>query len=163
MRVKYLDFLKAVSITGVVIIHTVSSLTISFDGNSLDWWISHGYNSLVRWTVPMFFLISGALLLSSNKNLSLIEFYRTRVKKLFIPFFIWSLIYFYIFGIFDKYASPITITTFLRLFLNGNIFNRLWFFYSLLGLYMITPFIRIFVQNATKKSSGFLICLVFID
>ena len=162
MRIRYLDFLKSIAIIGVVWIHTGSNMAIDFDADSFNWWVNNIYASLARWSIPVFFMISGALLLSSTKEISIKDFYKTRVIKLLIPFLIWSLIYFVIQGFRGEYTEPLNLLTFIELFLSGNIFGRLWFFYYLLGLYMITPFIKTFVQNSTQENLKIYIIIWFL-
>lgn len=151
LRVHYFDYLKVFAILGVVIIHTTSNTIVHVDVTSFEWMVANFYNSLSRVAVPIFFMVSGALLLSSKGNNGLGNFYKKRVTKLFIPFFLWSIFYYVLFGLRGDYGEEIGVLEFVTLFLSGDIYGRLWFFYSLLGLYILTPFLKTMVQNLSQQ------------
>lgn len=108
------------------------------------------YYSISRVGVPIFFLLSGYLLLSKEENLSV--FFKKRISKVLIPFLVWSIIY-------DAaYSQPITETVFslksaIGLFvriIRGPRAGHLWFLYYLIGLYLLVPILRVFVKHARK-------------
>lgn len=149
LRVKYFDILKSISIIGVLTIHVSANLVDNFKIGSYNWWVGNVYDSIARICIPIFFMVSGALLLNSKKSYSLKEFYSNKVFKLFISFLIWSIVYFIQRN--SQYPESFNVKNFVIQFATGGIFNRLWFFYTLLGLYIVAPFLNIFVNNATLK------------
>ncbi len=59
-----------------------------------SWWIANLYLSASMWGVPVFVMISGALLLSPEREYpSLSDFYKRRLNRLFLPIFFWTLVY----------------------------------------------------------------------
>ena len=82
--------------------------------------------------------------------------------KLLILFFIWSIVFFILQGARGEHSEALSFITFINLFLSGEIFGRLWFFYSLLGLYIITPFVKTFVQNTTEENLKLFLSLWFV-
>lgn len=150
MRIKYLDFLKVLSIFGVVIIHATSNQVVNFSGSSSIWWINNIFNSLVRWCVPVFFLVSGSLVLNSEKNYSIRKFYRHKIFPLFKILLVWSIFYFLLLMFTHVYSDNISfnLQSFIILFLKGEIYSRLWFLYTLIGIYMISPLLKVFVDYA---------------
>jgi len=112
-------------------------------------WAQTAYFTLSRIAVPLFFLLSGMLLLSKEEPLGV--FYRKRTLKVIFPFLVWSLIYFYWYRASTGNVSSISFL------LEGIVKTlkspraaHLWFFYSLIGLYIITPVLRVFTARATK-------------
>ena len=84
-RIVYVDILRILSIVAVIILHyTAEVLTSTNDFHSSSWWISNGFNSISRFAVPVFFMISGAMILRT-KITSYREFYTKRVVPLLIP------------------------------------------------------------------------------
>ena len=86
-RILYLDEVRSLAIILVVLGHLIRSFSHDF----ASWQICCGVFSLTRIGVPLFFTVSGALLL--NKNDSLKKFFKKRLSRLFIPFLFWVLVY----------------------------------------------------------------------
>lgn len=93
--------------------------------------------SIGRIGVPLFFMVSGYLMLQKEEPLVL--FYTKRMRKVLIPLLFWSLIY----AIFVRFVMHKEMT----FSLNTPIFYHLWFLYVILFLYLITP-----VLSAIRKS-----------
>ncbi len=68
-RVIYLDLLRIFAMFGVVVIH-VSAIAVSYDIGTFTSNVGIIYNGLVRWSVPAFFMISGAMFLRTEKEYS---------------------------------------------------------------------------------------------
>lgn len=159
-RVLYLDWLRVIATIAVVTIH-VSSSTVSanlYDGRS--YWLSGNlFESFSRFAVPMFVMISGTLLLSSSKEIAYTQFLSKRISKVFIPLIGWSIIYFLYW--YSQGAFDLSIKTFIKAFLKNGISYHLWFLYMILGLYLIAPLVKIFIQHASKKDIHYFLLLWF--
>jgi surface polysaccharide O-acyltransferase-like enzyme len=125
-------------------------------------WAETFYYTISRVGVPLFFLISGYLLLSKQEGLG--AFFRKRAARIIIPFLVWSIIY----DVQNSQAFAevgVTFEGILRMFvriLRGPREGHLWFFYSLIGLYLITPILRIFVFKARNSDIFYYIALWFL-
>lgn len=126
-------------------------------------WTRTFYYALSRNGVPIFFLLSGFLLLSKKEE-DLWTFFKKRAVKIIIPFFIWSIVY-------DVYSgrsfdnTGVTVEAVLKMFiriLRGPRAAHLWFFYSLIGLYLFTPVLRLFVAKARNMDLLYYIGLWFL-
>jgi len=125
-------------------------------------WAQNFYYTISRTGVTLFFLVSGYLLLSKQEDLR--TFFRKRAVRIIIPFLVWSIIY----DIQNSNAfaeSGITFEGILKMFiriLRGPRAGHLWFFYSLIGLYLITPILRVFVSKARNSEILYYIALWFL-
>lgn len=126
-------------------------------------WARTIYFTISRVGVPLFFLISGYLLLSRQEELWI--FFKKRASRIAIPFLIWSVIY----DVKNSQAFSTTGITFDGiLMMLGRIFRgpregHLWFFYSLIGLYLLTPILRVFVAKARNSEILYYITLWFVS
>ena len=67
-RIYYMDYLRTIAIIGVLSIHAAAPYVAMYQKVDFSMWeavIIH--NSLSRWCVPIFFMISGALLLGKKE------------------------------------------------------------------------------------------------
>ena len=125
-------------------------------------WAQTVYYTISRVGVPIFFLISGYLLLSKQEDLGV--FLKKRTWRIAIPFLVWSILY-DIQNAKPFMESGITFDAFIGIFvriLRGPREGHLWFFYSLIGLYLLTPILRVFVSKAKPSEMAYYIALWFL-
>lgn len=67
-RTAYFDYLKIIATFAVVVIHTVAKKWYSAGVESTEWQILNLYDSLSRWAVPIFVMVSGALFLDEKNR-----------------------------------------------------------------------------------------------
>lgn len=157
-RLVYLDWLRILAALAVVTIH-VSAGVVMDDAQKYEspWMAGNFFESVSRWAVPMFVMISGALMLSSTKQISTAMFLKKKLAKILIPLFAFSVIY---------YANEVrkgeitySIGDFIKRFATDDIMYHLWFLYMIAGLYLITPLLKILIQNAKRKDIEYFILL----
>lgn len=74
-RLVYMDWLRVVATIAVVTIHVAAGYVSTLDSNNVSRWLAGNfYDSLSRASVPIFVMISGALLLKGKKILLLGNF-----------------------------------------------------------------------------------------
>jgi surface polysaccharide O-acyltransferase-like enzyme len=153
-----LDATRVFAICAVVVVH-VASIVLNWDPvGSLNWWAGNLYESASRWCVPVFVMVSGALLLDPGKQESLGEFYSKRLARILIPTMFWSLFfiaYGWQLGIAPGKPEigliPLTPEILLERIRLGEPHYHLWFLYMLVGLYLFTPFFRKIVAYCTRR------------
>ncbi|NLV90708.1 MAG: acyltransferase family protein, partial [Tenericutes bacterium] len=62
-RKLYMDVIRIVAIFAVVLLHVAADNFYVFKYTSFEWQVLNVYDSLVRFCVPLFFMISGVLFL----------------------------------------------------------------------------------------------------
>ena len=144
-RVQYLDVLRVFSMLAVVLLHTVAGTLRSNYGSS-QWHFSNVLTSLATASVPLFFMISGALLLSSPRTISVGYTLKRRVPRMLVPFLIWSCVavayYLAISWRLDGSADWTAAIDKLKHLPAKPTAIHLWFMYALIPLYILSPFIK---------------------
>lgn len=136
------------------------------DGNEADAWmytestwvymLSLAGRIISSIGVPLFWMISGALLLSKKEPWE--KVYRKRIPRITGALFIFSIVrYFYlcIVGGQDGYVGE-----FFQRFYTQEIFLPYWFLYEYLGMLFVLPFLRKMVQNLTEQEKRLLFVLL---
>lgn len=151
------DALRTLSIFLVVVIHTSAKVLYEWGSVSeLAWNFANLLDSISRISVPIFVMLSGAFLL--NKKESLQKFLSTRIPRIMLPWFFWGtiqLFYNYDFSINKIFASNFANK------LAETFFGGFWYMPVILGLYLITPIVREFVQKAKTKEFLYFFILWF--
>lgn len=130
----YFYILRIISSFAVVLIHVSSEYYYNLKINSYDWKIAYYYDGISRFSVPIFFMISGALFL--NRDISFRNMFTKYIKKILIHLIIWSFIY----SIFNQKLSNINIKILIFKFIKTH--YHLWYLFATIELYIIVPFLR---------------------
>ncbi len=152
----WIDLLKTIAAFAVVILHVTVSILYNF-ADQENWQAANFYNSLVRFCVPVFVMISGVLLLKKNEEITV--FLRKRFSRLLFPFIFWSLVYLLLKINYDSSFKEI-ISFSIKAIKSGTEFH-LWYIYMLIGLYLFIPILSKFTVNATKKEMIYFLSIWF--
>ncbi|MGE3727506.1 MAG: acyltransferase [Candidatus Sericytochromatia bacterium] len=156
-RLVYADALRVFAILMVVVLHTSARALTKSPAFGEVWWAGNLFDSLSRWSVPVFVMLSGALLLSAPRSEGLGFFLRRRFSKIVLPFLVWSTVYLLFRWLLLK--EPLTLGHILPAFLHEPAFYHLWFMYVILGLYLITPLLRSWLKQASNQDLQYFFCL----
>jgi len=157
-RLLWVNLLKIASIFSVIIIHSSAPLLVKYNESGPEyWWIGNLYNSFSRWCIPVFFMISGAFLIEKAQKESLSRFFFQRFHKIFIPFIFWSGIY-YLWRFYGN-IEKISLYKFITLLLQEPVYYHLWFIYILIELYLLAPFIGVYVKSADTSNRLFFLAI----
>ena len=91
-RKQYIDILRALAAIGVIFIHVSAQNWYGYVG-STNWIVFTIYEGLFRFSVPVFFMISGCLFLNSKKEKQIKALYSNSIKKLVLFLLFWALVY----------------------------------------------------------------------
>lgn len=160
-RYLWADFIRSVGILLVILGHVSAVVVNRMQLFSRDEWLSGNiYNVIARSCVPILFMVSGALLLPKQESLR--DFYSKRVKKVILPFIVWSILYLAVINqVFSGGIIGGLKTSLLSIVMHPAAYH-LWFMYELLGIYMLTPIFRIFVNNASRGLVWYFIGIWFL-
>lgn len=162
-RVFYFDFLRAAAIFAVIVLHFSADAAGQYNKIATPDWLSAAfYNGLTRGCVPLFVMLSGALLLNPDKVISIKELFSKRLPKLVIPLVVWSIIYETFQFTTDKGYGEFHLLPALKTFYQGPLVFHFWFLYMMIGIYLVYPIINGFIRAATKSQVQYFIILWFI-
>lgn len=150
-RIFYFDVLRVIAILSIILCHT-ANIYKPYDYTSLKLAIPGFLNILGTVGVPLFFMISGALLL--NRDFELKDFFKRRFSRILYPAIFWI-------------AITVIISTY---FLNGNDFMKIifgvdrytWFIWVMIGIYLFIPVINSFIKEFKLKGVEYFLAIWFI-
>lgn len=152
-RVIYFDVLRILAIFFVMVLHIAAGSWSDTDVNSYEWSMMNFYDSISRWGVPVFVMINGSLFLS--REISIERLYKKYILRLVIIFIVWSFGYSFLFNIIFSHS----LKGFVSSFIKGHF--HLWFLYMIIGLYMITPFLKRITEDDKLTKYFIVLALVF--
>jgi surface polysaccharide O-acyltransferase-like enzyme len=163
-RALRVDLIRVVAMVGVILLHAAGQWIItSQEMNQLNpleitrWAVVDIYQTLGVIAVPLFLMLTGALLIQpQKKNESLTVYFKKRWARIGLPFFFWAAVYF----VWDFLVQkiPFSPAVILQGLLNGA-YTQFWYIYVLVGLYLLTPLLRALLANADQTLMKYFVIL----
>lgn len=161
-RIEYISLASVLSAIAVVYLHANSCF---WQFSTARYWITANFiESTFYFAVPIFFMISGAMLIDYNKRYSLKEYFSKRITKTLIPFIIWSLIglLIQVYYMHTIKISSIDLTYIINGLLNGSLVQVYWFFIPLFCIYLSIPVFAAIPDDKKKDILTYVCSLTFI-
>ena len=159
-REYYLDIAKVASMLAVITVHagTISWYEAPF--SLYPWGALNLFDMLGRFSVPVFLMVSGYLFLNPARKVTPSDIFKKYIPRLLCAFFFWSFLY-----------SLITSGFLTSRTLAGGVGEKLlhdtlsgryhmWYIFTIIGLYMITPVLRPVVTD--RKATRYFLIVSFI-
>ena len=154
------DFLRTAAAFLVIVIH-VAAFQFEAAVGSFNWVCACLYDCVAHVSVPLFFMISGKFLLDPKYQLTPQKL-RKKIERLLLAYCVWSFV-FVIRSNWENLLTPHWIAAnfhmMLGQFITGD--SHLWFIWTLIGLYLITPILRQIVRASSATSWFILLFLIF--
>ena len=149
-RIFYYDLLRAIAIIAVIICHMDLFFGILDTPLKI---ISHmTFREIGGVGVPIFLMISGALLLNRNYDLS--DFLKRRFTRIIYPFIFWFIVISCGLLYFNQ-------TDLIWKLFNGT-YSVTWYFWTLIGIYLFLPIINSFIKEYGEKGVEYFLIIWFI-
>ena len=153
------DIVRTVAILFVVCIH---SYPATMGDGDVNVYVNSLVNVCISTAVPLFVMLSGALLLGRRE--SIVFTLTHRMKRLLVPFLFWSVI---VYGAFFLtrygFSAPMMgecLKGYLHDLVTMDIHQVYWFVYMMFGLYLLLPLLRIVVQSSPNAFRYLLLLVI---
>lgn len=168
-KVNYFEWARALGALGIVLLHVLTAI-LRETGIAVDDPVRFATYRVLgmlvgRWCVPVFLMVSGALLLDPDHDVGLPKLRRYVGRMLFV-----ICTFGLVFALMQEYVwcgglSWAMVGYALRDVLFGESWDHLWYVYAMVGLYALTPVLRAFVARASQEEYrwvlGFLLAFAF--
>lgn len=161
-RVFYLDALRALAAFLVIVNHTGSQVFQASDPSQPDWWLSLAWYYLSKIAVPLFVMISGALLLPRRDSYRRAAGRVLRMLGALVLFsyfyYLWNLWLFY-----WTWEKAFDLPAVLAMLWRSPLTDSFWYLYFYLGILVMLPILQRLAAALEKKDLRYLIggCFLF--
>lgn len=155
-RVIFLDVLRVLATIGVVVIHVTAHVWNEIDILSTHSFVFNAWDSFVRWSVPIFVMISGCLFLNPQKQIETKKLYTKNILRIITAFVFWSAIYTVEQAVLSNESSTSNI---IGNFIRGP--GHFWFLLLIIALYMFVPILRKLCESESVMKYFLLLSLIF--
>ena len=134
-RIEYLDLLRILATFAVILLHVAASNWQAVPLDSYAWKIFNLADSFVRWSVPIFVMISGALFLDPDRTVHIRSLFKKNILRMVIAYLFWSAVY-AAGGLLGGGSLKGAVLAFVQ----GH--YHLWFLLMIILLYAMVPLLR---------------------
>lgn len=164
-KLNWAEDLRVLALIGVIILHVTPNMVYYKETvSSFVWWSANIFTSTFRYCVPIFVMLTGALILPRSYELK--DFIKKRFFRIIPPFVFWSLIYILFNFSISIYNGEVltvfqTINSIFQQLKYGSSFH-LWYVYMIIGMYLIIPIIGTWVRNCSEREIIYFLLIWFI-
>lgn len=153
-KLLWAENLRVIATVSVIFLH-VSAITVMQYGkvSNLEWWAANVYDSSVRFCVPIFVMLTGALILPKDYELG--AFLKNRLIRIVLPFIFWSFVYIVyklcLEALWGEKPSLLGLLNEALVLIQHGVSFHFWYIYMILEIYLFVPVIGKWVRNCNEK------------
>ena len=164
-KINYLSYIRAIACIAIIVLHTVNSALILYEDGitEVQSIVSRSVVYCMMFAVPVFVMVTGALLLQKEKQITLKLVFRKYILRVFLALLIFSVL----FSLFDTVmnkdgAGAGFLLRGLWNTLTGRGWAHMWYLYLLIGLYLMLIFYRAAANHVSEKEYRYLLLVYTI-
>lgn len=153
------DFLKAFAILGVVLIH-VSARGFQNPTGGFDWFSALFWGSVSRASVPIFLMVTGALMLDPARQLNLKKLWTRNIPRLLAALLVWAFVYQVYRLIFvSHWFTPAGVVQAVKDVLLFHHEEHLYYLHIALLVYALLPAVRLVTAHGDRRTLEYLLLI----
>lgn len=154
------DFIRCVAIVFVICIHSMALIDGMVNLSIFPRLVKTVLDTFIYSGVPLFIMLSGSLLLTKEESLSV--FFIKRIRRILLPFFLWSMLVYAILYVQEGEKSYGMVYFFIYKYVTSGVYGIYWYVYLILGLYLITPLLRKILSGGDRSLVFYMVGLVSV-
>lgn len=154
-NIRYISVLRVIAILSVLAIHVVRtpSTGTPWDMSQFEFQLSAIVAAVFNaFAVPVFIMISGALFLNPDKEITLKKLITKYSCRIFLVILTIGSLFALMEIVFNNRSfAPIDVLQAIRNALVGKTWSHFWYLYLIIALYLVTPVFRAFVEKTSNN------------
>lgn len=164
-RVIWPDVIRIIAVLAMIMLHAAAAGFGRFGARTVSWQVCNLYDSLVRFCVPVFVMVSGMFLLNPEREYDLKKLYFTKILRIATAYLFWAAFYSMIPLISALVRGEMPAGHgYLYIIVRGIVAGHfhLWFLFMITGLYIVTPLLRLIVKDDKLTIYFIVLGLIFV-
>lgn len=158
-EIPYIHYIRVIACVMVVALHTLPPISVFGVLQREDTIYSNLIVVLTKPCVPLFFMITGALLLPFDDCQSWKDYYKKRISRILYPLLVWGVVYSIVpFLLGKEDLTQMTIEMIESpLQPPAMVGGILWYLFILIGIYLVIPFINPKIYSDNRVLSLYMV------
>ena len=149
------EYMRSIACLAIVLMHmmNVSEILYRSEISKSSDCFSMMIVYLMMWAVPLFVMVTGALILDPSKNISLKNLYGKYILRVFGALVLFTIIFRFVDMLMngESFSAAVIGSAFYKLF-TATSWSHLWYLYLMIGLYVLLPAYRSVTAGLDKKT-----------
>lgn len=155
-KILYLSRLRAIACIAVVVLHTFYACN-GFSATAADTSIMLSVRNLMMWAVPVFIMVSGALLLDKGRSITYKKLFTRYIPRMVLALVIFTLLFAVFDGATGKDLGISAIADGVKNIFFGTGWRHMWYLYLMTAIYLLLPFYRMIAASLKKTDMYYLL------
>ena len=143
-RIVWMDIARTVAVVFVVVCHVIETEYYTVRTSSLIisdavWYFENIFFTFGRLGVPLFLMLTGALMLNREYNIK--QFYKKSLLPLFLTTELWTIINYFYYCAQNSAEFSAKNLLYNMTFIRTSPLNHMWYMPMILGVYLVLPFL----------------------
>lgn len=160
-RIGYIDFMNIYACFSVICLHCSGSVFRYGVVDKKLFLLSLFIQTIAHASIPVFFMITGTTLLEYRDKYSTKTFFKKRIKRIGIPFVVWTCFYL-LRPVWMEGTKFPHLSDFRNALFNNQATNIFWFFYVLFAIYLCIPIFSLISKIENFKIVEYICLLSFL-
>lgn len=157
-HIDYFDLLRFTAAFSVIFMHTASGLLMG--AVDLQWELLNACTSFAFTAVPLFLMMSGYLMLSSEKTMDVSYLVTKRIPRLLVPLMFWTVVAVLETQLTWHTFTPAGFAEWLVQCFHKPAMTHFWYMYLLIALYLLSPILRGGLRALDGTGHRFVVALI---
>jgi surface polysaccharide O-acyltransferase-like enzyme len=164
---EYFNTLRSLAAFAVLAYHVVEPL-VAFHSLALSSFEENAciiFYNLLTWHVPVFVMITGALLLNPDKDITISKIFKKYFLRVILALFVFGFPFAFLEIFFDshyQFNAKQIYHAFINVFDPTKTWDHMWYLYMIAGLYLVIPIIKGFISYAEKPTVEYALLVLFV-
>lgn len=164
-KLVYIEYIRMLATIAVVFLHVVVTLNSNHSMDELgvfNYSLFSACHMLVKWAVPCFVMVSGALLLNPAKSITFAKI-SNYIGRMFCVLLTFGFVYSLLELVFTE--RKVSWSLLFKAILNtaeGHSWSHIWYVYMLISLYLITLPFRFVIEKLQRKELRLALCVLIV-
>jgi len=157
-RVPCYDRLRVFAAFCMIVLHVCAGPWQTLPPDTDAWQMINFCDALVRFCVPVFFMVSGVFLLSPAREVPMRRLFGRYILRMVLSYLVWSAAYSAVFNLLLPETPDAS--AFWRDFILGH--YHMWFILTMIGLYLAVPILRCVCREKKTEQYFLVVSLITV-
>lgn len=164
-RQTWISCLRIVSTLAVIWLHTNGTIygnqeLFTLSDEQVKWFTVNFH--LMEWSVPVFLMITGALMLRHDRKITIHECIFKYSRRQLFAVLLFGTFYAAIIEVTSNGIGPLIVIKSIWGSITGNTSSHLWYCFLLIGIYLILPVLKLFIDKTDNREILYLLVVLFV-
>ena len=161
-KIHSFSYIRVLACLSIVLLHILFASNVYFEEEmtQTEILVTKIIENMQMWSVPCFLMVSGALLLDPDREISPHKLFGRYLRRMVLALLVFT----FLFQLMDYMAGDqdSLFTGWILNLYQGHSWAHMWYLYLMIGLYLMLPFYRMVTRQASERQLWYLTAVLVL-